>query len=825
MKMDICKMTIVLPAAATVAEQGAAEELREHIEKMCGVNLPVVLETEIPAENKAIYIGATQYATSNHVTFPDNAFGEGWAIKAVDGNLVLCGGKVRGVLYAVYHLLEDVLGVRWWSIWEEFIPTRSAALVPGDYEDSGVPAMEYRDVFAWVTETDSRFFVRNRLNGFMAYAPAKLGGKEDFGEPAHIHTFDRYFPEKYTPGAGPEDVSAKWADALNPEKENYFETHPEWFALTGRNKRVPRIFCLSNEDFQKTFAEKLCRSIAYSYEKADQEGKARPRYFDVSPADMFGECACPRCRASIKAHGSSGHQLLFVNKMAEAVEKIYPEVIIDTPAYWHYIEPPKDDTKPRDNVAVRFADNYMDLLHDIHHKNNRDFLRRLSAWSKICKRGRFYIWDYGVNYGPNGVFPSMYKLGKNFKLFWELGANGYFLEMEHCIQTDFWDMKVWLSAKLMENPNLEMRSLMDTFIDGYYGAAAGKHIRAYLDRMHKIAEENPGFYRYGSSIIEGDGLTVEDILASNTDFEAATASAAGDETLLRRLKHARCGLDRVIVENYGRLSTEAGEKKLALPFDKATVGRRLAEAYAQQVALRGDWDYTGEESRKCYEKYLTDCESIQTPVEESEHLCLARINGCADAWKGPTPELVDEAVFSGYAEDKLSIFCAGTDFSTLSFCAKEDPDAPAGIACVFDLAAAKQSGIYRDEGIQQKWAVENNDPSKIIPIGIYTGKLDDEGAPISNLWGTLRARDIATDGKYHLYRFSDVSVVEPKPGTTFHIFRDWGLQIYTLPKELEDLRGKKLDFYLSMKVTGDVSCCDPENMPVYSVDRIIVAEK
>ena len=126
-------MTIVLPAAATVAEQGAAEELREHIEKMCGVTLPVVLETEIPAENKAIYIGATQYATSNHVTFPDNAFGEGWAIKAVDGNLVLRGGKVRGALYAVYHLLEDVLGVRWWSIWEESIPTRSAALVPSDY--------------------------------------------------------------------------------------------------------------------------------------------------------------------------------------------------------------------------------------------------------------------------------------------------------------------------------------------------------------------------------------------------------------------------------------------------------------------------------------------------------------------------------------------------------------------------------------------------------------------------------------------------------------------------------------------------------------------
>ncbi len=824
MNMDLCQMSIILPATATVAEQGAAEELREHIEKMCGVTLSIENEKETPPEYKAIYIGNTHFAAANQVIFPDNAFGEGWAIKAIDGNLVLCGGKVRGALYAVYHLLEDVLGCRWWTIWEESIPTASTALVSCGYENSGVPAMEYRDVFAWPADTESKFFVRNRLNGFMAYAPARYGGREYFGEPAHIHTYDRYFPEKYTPE--PVHYTAEWAEVVNPEKENYFESHPEWFALTGRKKRVPRFLCMSDEGLQKAFADKLLKTIAYSYEKADKAGEKRPRYFDISPADSFGECACPKCRASIKEHGSSGHQLLFINKMAEAVEKVYPEAVIDTVAYWHYVEPPKDDIKPRANVAIRFADNFMDILHDIHHKNNEGFLRRITAWSKLCAKGKLYIWDYGVTYGPNGVFPSMYKLGKNFQLFKEIGANGYFVEMEHCINTDFWDMKVWLSTKLMENPEVDLRALMDTFIDGYYGVA-GQYIRRYLDRMHGVAEKNPGCYRFGASIIKGDGLAVEDIIAANAEFDAAFAAAAGNDVLLRRLYAARSGLDRVIVENYDRYAVEAAEKNLTLPMEKAEVGRRLAENYTQQVAMRGDWDPNGAEILKRYEKYLPGyvaTEEIKVAIEETEHKRLSRLNGCANAWTGPEPQIVDESALSAYGEDRLYVFHA-IEFSTSSPCVEEDPDAPEGKTCVFDVAESLRSGLCQKEVLVPSWAVEDDDNTRILPIGVYTGKLDQERAPISNLWGTLRRRNICADGKYHLYKFSDVALPESHPGTAFHMFRSWGLTIYTLPRELEELIGKKLDFFLSMKVTGDVTCRDPENLPTYCIDRFIVAEK
>ena len=563
-----------------------------------------------------------------------------------------------------------------------------------------------------------------------------------------------------------------------------------------------------------------------TYEKADKAGRIRPRYFDVSPADSFGECACPQCRASIEKNGSSGHQLLFINKMAEAVEEVYPEAVIDTVAYWHYIEPPKSDVKPRKNVSIRFADNYMDILHSIHHKNNEGFLRRIKAWSELCAQGRLYVWDYGVTYGPNGVFPSMYKMGENFRLFRQIGINGYFLEIEHPINTDFWDMKVWLSTKLMENPQLDDRALMDDFIDGYYGVA-GPYIRRYLDAVHKNAQNDPGCYRFGASVIEGDGLTVEDIIAASAEFEGAFRAAAEDAVLMRRLYAARSGLDRVILENYDRYAAEASQKGLALPEEKAAVGKRLADNYAMQAELRGEWDSMSKDLLKKHEQYLPGyvaTEEEKLVVVETEHKRVSRLNGCANAWTGPEPQIVEEAALSAYDPEKLYPYYA-IEFSTSSPCVQADPEAANEKACVFSAAEYKRNGFGQEDDLARKWAIEDDDITKILPIGIYTGHLDAERAPVSNIWGSIRKRDLCADGKYHWYKFSNVELPQTHPGRCFHMFRSWGLTIYTLPRELEDLIGKKLDFFLSMKVTGDVTCRDPENLPTFCIDRFIVAEK
>ena len=211
-------------------------------------------------------------------------------------------------------------------------------------------------------------------------------------------------------------------------------------------------------------------------------------------------------------------------------------------------------------------------------------------------------------------------------------------------------------------------------------------------------------------------------------------------------------------------------------------------------------------------------------VDETEHQRLARINGSANAWKGQAPVVVEESALSAYGADKLYVYHAG-DFSTLNFDTTEDPDAPEGVASLFDIAETRRTGVYLEDGILTKWAVENDDPAKTIPVGVYTGEFDEEGAPISKIWGSIRTKDIVADGKYHLYKLSDVETVPFKHAGVFHMFRSWDLVIYPLTLELEELVGKKLDCFISMKVTGDVTCSNDQNYPKYWVDRIIVAEK
>ena len=80
-----------------------------YIEKSLGLKLSIVSENE--AEGKCIYVGQTAYAKTAGAVGSSK---ENWIIKMHEGNLILTGGKEkrdRGIIYAVYHFLEDIVGV------------------------------------------------------------------------------------------------------------------------------------------------------------------------------------------------------------------------------------------------------------------------------------------------------------------------------------------------------------------------------------------------------------------------------------------------------------------------------------------------------------------------------------------------------------------------------------------------------------------------------------------------------------------------------------------------------------------------------------------
>lgn len=782
-------MQIVLPTNTTEVEVNAAEELKTYVNKMTGVTLSVVTEGE--NSGSGIYIGATDYAAANNVTYTDNSgYGEGWAIQAVDRNLILTGGKVRGVLYAVYHLLEDVLGVRWWNLWEEDVPTGDA-IVPGDYTASGEPMFTYREIHITTDWRENRNFARLRLNGQSTKLRSAYGGVEDFAAPDFVHTFNLYVPPYHL------DSTVKpFYKVVNPNDTDYYVEHPKWFAWNkALQKRVDdQQLCLTNEELITAVTEMVLANIRYHEEQALRTGKAAPRYYSLSPNDGAALCECDVCTAQREAKGNSGYLLTFVNKVAEKVAAVYPQISIETLAYSNYVDVPKDDTKPADNVAITLC-TAMEMLHDIHHPNNAENKARIDAWSKLVAKGNFRIWDYVGNLTYNGICPSMMQYGADFKYFRKMGLTEFFGEYSGCNEGDFWDMKFWLMAKLLEKPaetEEEYSALMNDFLSGYYGQESGQYVRRYLDYVGAKAEAYEGSINLWGDIIHPEYLNVEDYIICDNYFELAFAAAGDNETQLRRLRAARSGLDRVIIKNIKTLTAQAAELGISMSLDEKIVGKRLATTYTELVALRGEYDPSGEAKMVEFSKYL------RKDAGEKGFL--------PDALAGYDPECITD------------ITVPGNFTAWIGAAGKVDPDSEVGGAIVCNVGA-----MYSDSRlISEFWAMTNADD--YIGIRYWAGMFDDAHKPIYEDICRLKGTDIIADGKYHLYKFEDVVFLPDHPVEFLAVCNDDCIQQWTIHKDYAHLKGKKVTLFVSLKVTGDITCADPDNMPVYSFDRFIVVE-
>ena len=79
------------------------------------------------------------------------------------------------------------------------------------------------------------------------------------------------------------------------------------------------------------------------------------KLFSVSQNDCLNFCTCAACKEIDTREGShAGTMISFVNQVAEAVEREFPDVWIETLAYNETRTPPKT-VRPRHNVVVRLC--------------------------------------------------------------------------------------------------------------------------------------------------------------------------------------------------------------------------------------------------------------------------------------------------------------------------------------------------------------------------------------------------------------------------------------------------------------------------------------
>ena len=412
----------IVYSAAEKNTAEAASELAEYIRKATGKTLPVITDDKSAA--REIVIGKTSRDTAGVTSRRDALKNDGIMFYAEGGRLYIGSRSPLGQFYAVYRFLEEKIGCRFYSDNSERILPSDGIVIPADTDYSYSPQLFYRYT-DWGLSVDMR---------------RKLGLNGEDGIENRIYGFAHTL-------AGLANVSPS--------------TQP----------------CLSDENVYATVLKNVRQRIA------DNPGV---RIISVTQNDNRNYCTCEKCSALASKEGQSGVMLTFVNRIAEDIEKDYPDVKILTFAYQYTRKPPAT-IKARDNVVVWLCSIECCFTHQIYDAscpNNVSFCSDLDAWADHEKN--LYIWDYTTNYRYyNQLFPNLFTLRGNIPYFINNNAIGIYEEGDYqqVENGEFSRLRAYLLAHVLWDPDMtdeKYSDLMDDFLEGYYGAG-WKYIRYYID--------------------------------------------------------------------------------------------------------------------------------------------------------------------------------------------------------------------------------------------------------------------------------------------------------------------------------------------------------
>jgi hypothetical protein len=495
---------IVIPSYPTLHEQKAAAVLQDYLLQISNAALPIITSDK-PRSKYEILLGQNEHLSGLGTVVNLNELeADGFVILTDSLRLVIAGGNKKGTLYGVYSFLEKYLGCRMYSPDVKVIPTQEKITL-GSIYDKQVPVIKFRDIHYSVT-WDPLYSEWHKLDH------DETGGKPAWG--TWVHTFHSLVPP-----------------------DLYFETHPEYFSLIN-GQRIPTQLCLTNPEVLKITIQSLRKQIARNPEAY---------YWSVSQNDNRDYCRCENCQAIDNREGSpSGSMIYFVNQVAEE----FPDHMISTLAYEYSRKAPAT-LRPHKNVNIMlcsieaFRDKPIDTATDT---VSTSLVRDVEEWGKIASD--IIVWDYVIQF-PNLVspFPNLHVLQPNIQFFVKNGVTAMFEQGNRDGGGEFAELRSYMIAKLLWDPDLNIDTLMNDFLYGYYGAG-GTAIRKYIDEMREaLISVNQPLRIFGSPNEAATSyLTLPLIERYKQLFDEAELAVSDSANILERVRTARMPLNFAIME-------------------------------------------------------------------------------------------------------------------------------------------------------------------------------------------------------------------------------------------------------------------------------------
>lgn len=503
-KNAIDPLPVVVRKDAAALEKRAAGELARYLSQISGAEFAVINATE-PLPERAILIGEVDGPR------PQELSREGFFIHAEGSRIRICGGTPHATMIAVFALLEDQLGCRWWSWNEEHVPSSPTITVAAQMTHIE-PAFQRHDCYNREAQNQANSFAWKR----------RTISKTNFTGGHNLCPLLKPFTEE-RPDFLPTDKNGK--RAFNNIHMNYTADGMDTVLTSLLKKEIGK----RKGDLEGVI---YFAGMGDWYGGMDFSAKSKQIYEEETWVDPDGR---------VKP-GYSATVLRLVNRTAAALEKKMSGVQIGTFAYMS-LEAPPAKTRPRDNVAIRLPRLRHDTVRSIlESPKNASFRRNLDRWCELAP-GRVYIWEYGSNF-KNFLqpFPCLRSLAENIRYYHKIGVAGVSIQGNY-VSTggDLAVLKNYVWSKLLWDPTRDVDELLREFCVGYYGPAADE-VLEYVNLLENSVR--------GDKPVQADEfdtkrawMTPEFVAQSRLLFNRALVETAGDETHYRRVKEAEVSLE------------------------------------------------------------------------------------------------------------------------------------------------------------------------------------------------------------------------------------------------------------------------------------------